>query len=300
MFDQDETSLDVDGLVGRFTGFVREQPEGCPLCVLTSGGTIAPLETSCVRFLDNFSTGTRGAACGEYLLLAGYAVVFVHRRGTPVPFGRWVARWLSDPIRTLEQDVERRGDDWTVTSGEVRSALDNRNQCRSRILCLDFVSVQDYLILLEGICQESRRLGSSPLVLLAAAVSDFYLPRARMSKDKIQSSPQGLELHLEPTPKCLGILREKWLLSTAMVVSFKLETDAKRLIQRAMESIDKYGVDLVVANEITTRYEQVLLVSRNDQPTVIRREETLDIEEPLVDKLVRLHRSWKQHPSGLD
>lgn len=39
-----------------------------PLVVVTSGGTIVPLEKRCVRFIDNFSGGTRGALSTEYFL----------------------------------------------------------------------------------------------------------------------------------------------------------------------------------------------------------------------------------------
>jgi phosphopantothenate-cysteine ligase len=33
---------------------------------VTSGGTTVPLERQMVRFLDNFSAGTRGAISAEY------------------------------------------------------------------------------------------------------------------------------------------------------------------------------------------------------------------------------------------
>eukprot|EP00918_Siedleckia_nematoides_P043367 GHVU01094771.1.p2 GENE.GHVU01094771.1~~GHVU01094771.1.p2 ORF type:complete len:103 (+),score=18.03 GHVU01094771.1:360-668(+) len=36
-----------------------------PIALVTSGGTAVPLERRPVRFLDNFSTGRRGAACTE-------------------------------------------------------------------------------------------------------------------------------------------------------------------------------------------------------------------------------------------
>lgn len=35
-------------------------------CV-TSGGTTVPLEQRCVRYIDNFSSGHRGAASTEYI-----------------------------------------------------------------------------------------------------------------------------------------------------------------------------------------------------------------------------------------
>ena len=39
-----------------------------PVVVITSGGTIVPLEQRCVRFIDNFSAGTRGALSTEQFL----------------------------------------------------------------------------------------------------------------------------------------------------------------------------------------------------------------------------------------
>jgi hypothetical protein len=41
------------------------------VAVVTSGGTTAPLERRCVRFLDNFSQGTRGALSAEQFLAVG-------------------------------------------------------------------------------------------------------------------------------------------------------------------------------------------------------------------------------------
>lgn len=38
------------------------------VAVVTSGGTTVPLERNCVRFVDNFSQGTRGAISTEELL----------------------------------------------------------------------------------------------------------------------------------------------------------------------------------------------------------------------------------------
>ncbi len=43
-------------------------PQARVVCV-TSGGTTVPLERRCVRFIDNFSSGHRGAASTEYELI---------------------------------------------------------------------------------------------------------------------------------------------------------------------------------------------------------------------------------------
>ena len=40
--------------------------KGKRVVLVTSGGTTVPLERQMVRFLDNFSAGTRGAISAEY------------------------------------------------------------------------------------------------------------------------------------------------------------------------------------------------------------------------------------------
>lgn len=46
-------------------------PAGEPgrrIVLITSGGTTVPLERRCVRFIDNFSSGSRGAKSAERFL----------------------------------------------------------------------------------------------------------------------------------------------------------------------------------------------------------------------------------------
>ena len=66
----------------------RHTSHHTPIALVTSGGTSAPLEHNCVRFLDNFSTGTRGAHAVEQFLSRGYAVIHLKRTGSVSPFGR--------------------------------------------------------------------------------------------------------------------------------------------------------------------------------------------------------------------
>lgn len=42
-----------------------EENKTRPLAFITSGGTKVNLEKNCVRFIDNFSMGTRGSASAE-------------------------------------------------------------------------------------------------------------------------------------------------------------------------------------------------------------------------------------------
>lgn len=46
------------------------------------------MEHNTVRFVDNFSAGTRGSASAEYFLDHEYAVIFMHRQKSLEPFTR--------------------------------------------------------------------------------------------------------------------------------------------------------------------------------------------------------------------
>ena len=59
-----------------------------PIVLVTSGGTTIPFEQNMVRFIDNFSAGTRGSASAEYFLKTGYATIFLHRASSLKPFSR--------------------------------------------------------------------------------------------------------------------------------------------------------------------------------------------------------------------
>ena len=77
------------GLLRQLQNFTtRHTSHNIPIALVTSGGTAAPLEHNCVRFLDNFSTGTRGAYAVEEFCKRGYAVIHLKREGSIAPFGR--------------------------------------------------------------------------------------------------------------------------------------------------------------------------------------------------------------------
>ncbi|KAG6020102.1 hypothetical protein E4U41_002972 [Claviceps citrina] len=74
-------------LASAFVAFHARHP-GRRVVLITSGGTTVPLERQTVRFIDNFSAGTRGATSAEFFLEAGYAVVFLHRQFSLLPYSR--------------------------------------------------------------------------------------------------------------------------------------------------------------------------------------------------------------------
>lgn len=80
-----------------------------------------------------------------------------------------------------------------------------------------------------------------------------------MAQHKIQSST-GLTLELAQVPKRLGQLTREWA-PRSFVVSFKLETDEAILFQKAGGAIEKYAVNLVVANLLHNRADLCYLVA---------------------------------------
>lgn len=82
----------LEEIVSGVTSFVKFHASHHPnrrIVLITSGGTTVPLEHNVVRFLDNFSAGTRGSASAEAFLRTNqYAVIFLHRSHSLEPFSR--------------------------------------------------------------------------------------------------------------------------------------------------------------------------------------------------------------------
>ena len=127
-------------------------------------------------------------------------------------------------------------------------------------------------------------------------------------------------------PSLAGCLRGTWAPS-AFVVSFKLETDEELLVLKAHKALQRYGVHAVVrvraptcssclplctnagyasrvqvANELLSRTQRVLIVTRSDgagAPLVRELQRPAgdaDIERVLVDDVARLHDAWRSQP----
>eukprot|EP01043_Picozoa_sp_COSAG02_P034885 COSAG02_NODE_2465_length_8785_cov_21.743610_1_plen_306_part_00 len=271
------------------------------VCV-TSGGTTVPLEKNTVRFLDNFSTGTRGAISAEEFLKAGYAVIYMHRTTCEQPFARSLKKFSDSLLDNLQLQSPGYfgGGSTTFTaqnfSAEMRRALKQHKTSRETgtLMKMSFVSITDYLFLLRAATLALAPAGRNAMMYLAAAVSDFYIPAQNMETHKIQSSIGALDIHLDGVPKMLGALRE-WA-PGIFNVSFKLETDEAILLKKARGAIGKYKMDCVVANILNTRYDRVTLVAPSTETPegaarVVARDpgSELLLETVFVPELCRLH-----------
>lgn len=199
--------------------FVAAQPAGRRIVCVTSGGTTVPLEKHTVRFLDNFSTGTRGAISAEHFVQQGYAVIYLHRTGAAEPFSRVLTPFVQNILELLrpvpDTDGATASADGMVVgasaaafSAEMLVALSQYQHAKrdNTLLMLPFVSIGDYLHSLKAVALALTPAGPRAMLYLAAAVSDFYIPPEKMATHKIQSSIGCLDIHLDGVPKLLGML----------------------------------------------------------------------------------------------
>ncbi|PBK67367.1 phosphopantothenate-cysteine ligase [Armillaria solidipes] len=306
--------------VSAVRAFVAQQTQQNRNVVLvTSGGTTVPLELNVVRFLDNFSAGTRGATSAEYFLKAGYAVIFMHRQFSLQPFSRHYSHSTNPFLDFLEIDqMDGSEPQISVTPDKRTHLLEVLTAYKSvhasgTLLTLTFVTVNDYLWLLRAVSQELSVMRRRAMYYLAAAVSDFFLPRQKMSEHKIQSGKGSLHIEMDQVPKILKSMVDEWT-HDGFIVSFKLETDPLLLIPKAHAALERYGHQVVIGNDLHRRKFEVVFVSRNAQPDGdastgkpyeatstfvehwlridLARNPSKEIEEDIISELVRRHEEW--------
>ncbi|PWN32203.1 DFP-domain-containing protein [Meira miltonrushii] len=315
-FDTQEAPTGLEKKRRQAQQFVeRHSSEGRKVVLVTSGGTTVPLEQNVVRFLDNFSAGTRGATSAEYFLAAGYAVIFMHRQHSLSPYTRHYSHTTNPFLDLLSEPAEEDSKDGSspITvlpqhSSALKPVLHNYHSARKAgtLLRLTFVTVTDYLFMLRELSQVMQPLGKRGMYYLAAAVSDFYVPSQKTPEHKIQSGKGSLMIEMDQVPKVLKPMVQKWA-PEGFIVSFKLETDEDLLIPKARNALERYGHQVVVGNELNRRKYEVVFVERisdgNFKESWIRLDPQQDnsvlgkagekeIEEDIVRNLEERHEQW--------
>ncbi|KAK5136195.1 hypothetical protein LTR08_004032 [Meristemomyces frigidus] len=275
-------SLDKQSALAR--AFIEQHAkQNRRVAIVTSGGTTVPLENQTVRFIDNFSAGTRGATSAEYFLEAGYAVLFLHRHFSLLPYSRHYSHSTNcflDFMTHNEAGAVVVENEYQQQMAEVLKRY-QKAKSENALLLLPYTTVNEYLWLLRELAMQTRPLGANGLFYLAAAVSDFFVPAERMVEHKIQSSEdfhqdmdtgehgrepaahmegKSLVIDLDPVPKFLKQLVDAWA-PQSMIISFKLETDPSLLAKKARYALEKYSHHLVIGNLLNTRKWEVLFVS---------------------------------------
>lgn len=152
-------------VMARFAARLGEQ--GRRVVLVTSGGTKVPLEARPVRFLDNFSSGRRGAASAEAFLAAGYGVLFLYRARSAFPFAHRFPpqTWLSalrpsDPGPSGLLSLEAEENALPGFAAALRSYQEAA--AAGTFLAVEFTTLADYLHLLQAAAQALNPLGACP------------------------------------------------------------------------------------------------------------------------------------------
>ncbi|KAK7204375.1 putative phosphopantothenoylcysteine synthetase [Myxozyma melibiosi] len=288
----------LDELARQCEEFVKMHGTG-RIVLVTSGGTTVPLENQTVRFIDNFSAGTRGATSAEYFLENGYAVIFLHRQFSLLPYSRHYSHSTNCFLDFMEEN-----DGQVVVSQQyqqqMRTVLRKYRAAKDRnqLLLLPFTTINQYLHTLRTVSVILQSAGPRALFYLAAAVSDFFIPPSRIPEHKIQSKAGGnkLIMDLDPVPKFLNRLVERWA-PGAMIISFKLETDSEILISKARQALERYSHQLVIGNLLQTRKNEIVFVEPEVPETWIRLSDEqikdgTEIESLIIPATIERHTAW--------
>ncbi|KAI8080772.1 DNA/pantothenate metabolism flavoprotein [Gilbertella persicaria] len=293
-FQINKPPTDLPEFESKLSAFVDYHKEkGNNVVFITSGGTTVPLENQTVRFIDNFSNGTRGASSAEYFLKAGYAVVFMHRQNSIQPFHRHFGHMLDYVEPKQDGTVQVRPE----YVDAIHTVLTKYHQVKEKnlMLMLDFVTLPEYLFKLQAGTKILARLQNKAMYYLAAAVSDFFIRSEKMAEHKIQSRDGGLTLTLDQVPKFLKPLVSHWA-SKGLIVSFKLETDNTLLVPKARQALNRYGHQVVIGNMLKTRKQTVTLITQHSERVLSLTQEELDneveIESRIISELVAIHQHW--------
>jgi phosphopantothenoylcysteine decarboxylase/phosphopantothenate--cysteine ligase len=126
------------------------------------------------------------------------------------------------------------------------------------------------------------------LFISAAAIGDY---QPEKQKGKIPSRKESLTLKLEPTPKIIAHVKQKF--PKARIVVFKAEVKATKseLIEKAQRSLKDYQIDMVVANFLDkpdqgfeSKTNEVILIKKNDNITDLPLSSKRVIAEKIIDE----------------
>lgn len=116
---------------------------------------------------------------------------------------------------------------------------------------------------------------------------------------------------MDQVPKVLKPMVQQWA-PEGFVVSFKLETDMQLLFPKAANALDRYGHQIVIANDLHTRKDKVCFVTKRKGSQLDRSIEERfeakwleltkgatntqgqpkEIEEDIVAELLQQHARW--------
>ncbi len=272
--DKKEILLKID----IFISLIQKENNNNKIILITSGGTSVPLEKNTVRSLENFSTGKRGSICAEEFLKNNYKVIFLYRKDSLIPFSNHIN--IFDLFEDKNKDL----------FNKYKLLY---NQYKSNIILIPYITIHEYLFLYEEITKKISVFNYNSIIFLASAVSDFYIPQNEIIENKIQSNENknGLNIHLKNVNKEIFKIKDEWN-KNCFLITFKLETDKNILFDKANKSIIKTKSDLIIANLLQTRYNEVYFVHKNNKIDLIEKKNEDFIEKNIVEEVIKLHNKY--------
>jgi len=259
---------------------VYDQDHGKPLMIVTSGRTNVPLERNTVRYISNFSGGTRGAHSAEVALENGYRVIYLHHVTARRPYRNenvWHKMNYKDGALVCDDP-------------EIVHDFQKQLKFKNDLFEVHYDTLFEYLTAVAYIVKHTAHLKQKVMFYSSAAVSDYFMPFEKMSEHKIQSrSVEQLHLTLEQSPKLLLMMKE-WN-PDMFLVSFKLETDVNIIQDKVNSAIKKYHIDAVVSNLRHNYTKQVNLhfgVGLDHKETINRKSKKFEVD--FVPQLLDAHR----------
>ncbi len=223
-------------------------------------------------------------------------------RGVRVLVTAGPTREFLDPVRFLTnassgrmgiaiaKEAYFRGADVTLIHGPVNRALIPK-YVRS-------LSVTTTTEMLNAVVNELKNKHYD-VVILAGAPSDFKFKD--VSKMKVDSSIESLEVTLQPTPKIAEEIRKIY---NGLVVGFAAETvggDVNTLRDRAKRKLVERGFNIIVANDVSSsevgfnsRFNEVLILGSNGFEKFIPKTRKELIAREILDiikKLLRVNKT---------
>ncbi|CAG8619756.1 14797_t:CDS:2 [Racocetra persica] len=227
----------------------------------------------------------------------GYAVIFMHRQFSLQPYSRHYTHSTNCFLDFMELKSDGSIGVNSKYAPKMKSVLEKYQEFKKNetLLLLTFVTVTDYLFLLRSVTKIMSVLKENAMYYLAAAVSDFFIPAQKMSQHKIQSEGGGLTLMMDQVPKFLKPMVTNWV-PDGFIVSFKLETDPALLVDKSRLALMRYGHQIVIANLLTTRKREVVLITRGSEFPIKLTEDEIaedkEIESKIIPELVKRHHEW--------
>lgn len=267
------------------------------IAIVTSGSTTVQLDSCNLFHIDSVGTGNRGAAFAEGLLRRGYAVIYIYRDGSLLPYSRNFAKSIHNgkfmdllKLKTDDDKVDIVVETDTAQKTTFQKLYEEYTESKERIIDVPFETVQEYLYVLKIATMELDAAKHRGLLFLAASVMDFYIPNKMLKKQGLNGN--DLELSFQKVPNVLRKIRKVWC-KHAFVITFKLDVDDIATRENAYKDLEKYGPNVIVGNTLESRQETLALITEWEELT-LRRPVNGIVETPLVDNIVRLHREYFQ------